>query len=141
MDSALQAELIARQIAVLILRRQDRALKQTKSRRLSSDELAWAVTYMEEDLSAGTGLDHLAGLLDMDVFGFTRAFNASTGPTPHQSLIERRLARIKDLLIHSTDSLADIAYTTGFSSQRHMTAAFSKNAGRPPGAYRRAHRA
>lgn len=140
MGSALQAELIAQQIAVLILRRQDRTFKPTKSRRLSSDELARVVTYMEEDLSAGAGLDHLAGLLDMDVFGFTRAFKASTGQTPHRFLIERRLSRVKELLIHSTRSLAEIAYDTGFSSQPHMTAAFSKHVDMPPGAFRKVYR-
>lgn len=140
--SDLQAEAIAQQMALMILRRRlGDNLRVSNRRKLSAVELARVVELIEEDLAETAGLEKLAGAIGMDPFCFTRAFKETTGQSPHQFLIDRRLVRIKDLLIHSTDSLADIAYATGFSSQPHMTTAFSKHVGRPPGAYRRAHRA
>lgn len=141
MGSDLQAEMIAQQMALMILRRRlGGNLRVSNRRKLSPAELTRVVELIEEDLAETAGLERLAGAIGMDPFSFTRAFKETTGQSPHQFLIERRLVRIKDLLIHSTDSLADIAYATGFSSQPHMTAAFSKHVGRPPGAYRKAHR-
>ncbi len=138
LGSELQADLLAQQMALVILRRRlgDQLRKQQR-RRLSNSELARVIDFLEADLAEGSGMDTLAALIDMDVFTFTRAFKASTGQPPHKFLIERRLARVKDLLINTKDSLADISYNTGFSSQPHMTAAFSKHMSMPPGAYRK----
>ncbi len=141
LGSELQADLLAQQMALVILRRRiGDQLRKPQRRRLSNSELARVIDFLEADLAEGSGMDTLAALIDMDVFTFTRAFKASTGQPPHKFLIERRLARVKDLLINSKDSLADISYNTGFSSQPHMTAAFSKHMKMPPGAYRKRYR-
>jgi len=138
LGSELQADLLAQQIALLILRRRlGDGLRKPVRRELSQAELSRVIDYLEADLAESGGIDTLAALIDMDVFTFTRAFKQSTGQPPHKFLVERRLARVKDLLLHSNDSLADIAYHTGFSSQPHMTAAFSKHMQMPPGAYRK----
>ena len=141
LGSELQADLLAQQMALIILRRRlGDGLRKPLRRELSRAELARVIDYLEADLAETGGMDTLAALIDMDVFTFTRAFKQSTGQPPHKFLIERRLARVKDLLINTDSSLADIAYDTGFSSQPHMTAAFSKHAKMPPGAYRKRYR-
>ncbi|MEM8822903.1 MAG: AraC family transcriptional regulator [Pseudomonadota bacterium] len=134
---------LAQQIAVLILRRQrDLALRQTQRRRtLSSDELTRVSDHLESDLADTGGLDTLATLLDMDAFAFSRAFKETTGLAPHQYLIERRIARVKDMLLADESGLADIAYATGFSSQSHMTATFTQRVGLSPGKWRTATKA
>ncbi len=137
----LYVDLLATQIAVLILRRRyDVAKVMPRRNRLSASELARVTDHLETNLDRTGGIDTLANLLDMEKFAFIRAFKATTGQAPHQFLIDRRMARIKDRLLHSEEKLADIAYSTGFSSQAHMTNAFAKRMGTSPGRWRRAAR-
>ncbi|MEM7644316.1 MAG: helix-turn-helix transcriptional regulator, partial [Pseudomonadota bacterium] len=68
----------------------------------------------------------------------TRAFKETTGQAPHQYLIDRRIARVKELLIAGEDGLVEIAYATGFSSQSHMTSTFRRRVGVAPGRWRAA---
>ncbi|WP_299289083.1 AraC family transcriptional regulator [uncultured Tateyamaria sp.] len=136
--SELYAETLAQQIALLVLRRQNtRAQKAVSHLELSDSELNRVVEHMTETLENPGGLDTLASLVDMDVFAFTRAFKATTGVPPHSYLIELRLIELKEQLINSDQSLADLAYATGFSSQSHMTTLFGKRVGMSPGKYRK----
>ncbi|MEM8774684.1 MAG: AraC family transcriptional regulator [Pseudomonadota bacterium] len=135
----LYADLLAQQIALIILRRRlGSKVKKPNIRPLSDDEISRVIEFMEANLEEVGGLDTLAAVVDMDVFSFTRAFKAKTGEAPHQFLIGRRLNRVKDMLLNSTEPLVEIAYATGFSNQSHMTASFSKHVGQSPGAYRTA---
>ncbi|WP_299650459.1 AraC family transcriptional regulator [uncultured Tateyamaria sp.] len=108
---------------------------------LTQAELNTLIEFIEAEMEHNFDLSDMAGLLDRDAFGFSRAFKAATGESPHQFLIQRRLMRVKQMLAQSNAPLAEIAYATGFSNQSHMTAAFSKAIGVPPGAFRKALRA
>ena len=88
--------------------------------------------YLDENIT----LTALAVTQDMDVFAFSRAFKAQTGKSPGQFLIERRIERACRLLTTTHETLADIAYACGFSSQAHMTSTFTKHLGISPGRYR-----
>ena len=135
--SDLFADLIAQQMALVLLRRQYGNERSREIGVLSAAETDRVLDYLENHLDDPGGMDVLARQLDMDVFRFVRAFKATTGEAPHQFLIGRRLTRAKELLAHGCETLADIAYATGFSSQSHMTATFTKHVGMPPGKYRR----
>ncbi|MEM7489544.1 MAG: AraC family transcriptional regulator [Pseudomonadota bacterium] len=138
----LYVDSLAQRIAELIFwRHHDRALRRTQRRRTLSDaEIARVSEYLEAHLADTGGLDTVAGLLEMDPFAFARAFKETTGLAPHQYLIDRRISRVKDLLLRGQEGLADIAYITGFSSQSHMTATFKKRVGVAPGQWRSATR-
>ncbi|WP_299654956.1 AraC family transcriptional regulator [uncultured Tateyamaria sp.] len=137
--SDLRADLIAQEIALLLLRRRDRArIKLPKVHTLSEGQLAQILSYLEEQIEDIGGMDTLAGLVNMDVFSFTKAFKATTGESPGQFLIQRRLSRVKELLRTTNDTLADITYATGFSNQPHMTSTFTKHVGVSPGKWRKA---
>ena len=79
----------------------------------------------------------LAAAASMSQFQFTRSFKDTTGQTPHQYVLSRRIARAQDMLAHGTEGLAEIAYACGFSSQQHMTNVFTRKLGVSPGKYRR----
>ncbi|MEM7664567.1 MAG: AraC family transcriptional regulator [Pseudomonadota bacterium] len=104
---------------------------------LSQRELEELLDFIDGEMESNFGLNEMAATLDRDPFGFSRAFKAATGESPHQFVIHRRLARVKDMLSRSRMPLAEISYATGFASQSHMTATFSKHFGLPPGQYRR----
>ncbi len=135
----LYVDALAQQMAVLILRRQQNAPPaEQKRRKLSAEEISRVSDYLRANLADPGGMDTLANILGMDVFGFTRAFRETTGQAPHQYLIERRIARAKEMLLEDREPLAEIAYATGFSSQSHMTTAFTKRVGTSPGKWRAA---
>ena len=92
--------------------------------------------YIEDNLDASLGLQELSSLADVSVYHFSRGFRKTTGLSVHQYVIERRVSRARELLAQE-DSLADVAYAVGFSSQAHMTDVFRKKLGVTPGRYRR----
>ncbi|MEM7527000.1 MAG: AraC family transcriptional regulator [Pseudomonadota bacterium] len=105
---------------------------------LSPAEIERLVDFVEAEMENNFDLSDMAALLDREPFGFIRSFKAATGESPHQFVIQRRVAKVKELLQHTKDSLADIAYAAGFANQSHMTSTFSKQVGMPPGKWRKA---
>ncbi|MEM9011115.1 MAG: AraC family transcriptional regulator [Pseudomonadota bacterium] len=104
---------------------------------LTPAELDRLMEFIDGELENDFDLSDMAGVFDRDPFGFSRSFKAATGESPHQFVIQRRLMRVKALLEKTDETLAQIAYAAGFSSQSHMTATFSKHFAMPPGAYRK----
>ena len=101
----------------------------------------WQERRAKELLDAGidgpVSLAELAAACNLSVRHFTRAFRQSTGGSPHDWLIERRIDRAKDLLLASSQSLTEIAATCGFADQSHFTRVFTRAMGTSPGAWRR----
>jgi AraC family transcriptional regulator len=73
-------------------------------------------------------------------FGGSLVRSANTGLAPHQWLVQQRIAKAKDLLTRSSQSLADIASDCGFSDQSHFTRVFLRAVGATPAEWRRLHR-
>lgn len=63
-------------------------------------------------------------------------FQKYLGHSPHEEILRIRMARIKELLIKSGDSIHSIAQRTGFAHPEYMTAAFKKIHGITPTEYR-----
>jgi transcriptional regulator GlxA family with amidase domain len=63
-------------------------------------------------------------------------FKRSTGLSPYQAVMQRRLARARDLLGDESLTIAAIGCSLGFSSQAHFTTAFRKSDGIAPAAFR-----
>jgi AraC family transcriptional regulator len=59
------------------------------------------------------------------------------GQAPHRYVLDRRVERAKALLRDTETSVVDIALETGFSSQSHLSAWFTRLVGTTPAAYRR----
>ena len=66
-----------------------------------------------------------------------QAFKRSTGSSPHQYLLQRRLDRAKSLLKQRELTLAEIGASTGFADQSHFTKVFRQFTGVTPSEYRR----
>mgnify|MGYP003582244289 CR=1 FL=1 len=93
--------------------------------------------YVRDHLHADISIEVLADIAGLSCGHFNRAFRASYGVSPHQFLIDRRVARAAELLTQSTQSVAEIANAAGFSSSSHMGSQFKKRMGVSPAAYRR----
>lgn len=68
---------------------------------------------------------------------FANVFKQTTGKTPLQWQLGRRVELAQKLLAESELTVADIAAKLGFSDQAHLTKAFRQIAGETPAAWRR----
>lgn len=68
---------------------------------------------------------------------FLRMFQLSTGYTPHRYLVQLRLQRAQELMKQRSLSLIDIAASSGFSSNAHLSRMFRQFLGITPSEYRR----
>jgi AraC family transcriptional regulator len=103
---------------------------------LSPYKLRQVMEFIAENLSSNLSLAEMANLLQMGPCHFARAFKESTGLSPHQYVLRRRVERALQMLKGKRTNLADIAYDLGFSSQGHFTTVFSKIVGVSPSSYR-----
>ncbi len=68
---------------------------------------------------------------------FYQRFQKSVGRTPHEEISRVRIARVTRLLRETKLPLDRIADVTGYCSAAHMSVAFRRQLGMPPGEYRR----
>jgi PAS domain S-box-containing protein len=99
-----------------------------------------ATELLRENLAGRIRLSQVAQECNLSVSHFARSFKATFGVSTHRWLVQRRIERSQELLIHTLDSLADIADLTGFADQAAFTRTFHQIVGISPGRWRRDHR-
>lgn len=77
---------------------------------------------------------------NLSVSRLHEVFRAELGTTPRAWLAERRLARVREWLVHSDRSIAAIATEAGYGDQSALTRAMRDAMDTTPGAYRRQQR-
>ncbi|GGE15747.1 transcriptional regulator [Primorskyibacter flagellatus] len=94
------------------------------------------------DTSRGRRLStaQMAEAVNLSVSWFSLVFRNTTGMTPHQWQLSKRVDQAQDLLSGSDLSVADIADRLGFSDQAHLTRAFRRIVGETPASWRRCQR-
>ena len=91
--------------------------------------------HIETHLGNDVAQYRLASIAQLSMDHFARLFRQSTGLPPHRYVLQRRIARARELMADHRLSLAEIGYTLGFPSQAHFTTTFRRLAGTTPGAY------
>lgn len=79
----------------------------------------------------------MAATVGLSESWFANVFKQTTGVTPLQWQLGRRINFAKKLLMESDLTIASIAAQLGFSDQAHLTKAFRQIAGETPAAWRR----
>ncbi len=92
---------------------------------------------IDTHLDGRLSLLELATECRMSPSHFSRAFQRSTGQSPHQWLLDRRVEHAKRLLAQREGSLAVIAKACGFADTSHLIRVFSARCGASPGAWRK----
>ena len=113
-----------------------KARTSTLSNKLTPKEIERIVDYCMQNLDHGVRVVELGQLVGMSEAHFTRSFRRSTGQSPYQFVLRLRLSRACSLLRDQNLSLAEVAYTCGFSSQSHLTDLFRVRVGVSPAQYR-----
>lgn len=99
---------------------------------LSQSSLQQVIAYINAHLDRDLKLVELATIAQLSPYHFLRLFKQSMGTTPHQYILQCRIEKTKQLLRHSTLSLAEIAARVGFSDQSHLTRYFKRVVGVTP---------
>lgn len=104
----------------------------------ATPEIRRAIDLMNSHYADALTLDDLASAAMMSRYHFVRVFKNQTGQTPFDYLRGVRLARARDLLLNSSQSVSAIAHMTGFATPAHFSAAFRQYFGYPPSKERNA---
>jgi AraC family transcriptional regulator len=104
--------------------------------RLGARTLRLLEAYVQAHLETEIRIGDLAALAGLSRFHFARMFRASVGQTPHRYVLDRRLARARDLVRSGDSPLREIAALTGFADQSHLTRTFKRTFGTTPAAMR-----
>lgn len=98
--------------------------------------LARVDDFIEAHMDGDISLSDLAALADMPVDTFARRFRSATGQAPYAYVIERRIARARQLLATTDTPIGQLALSLGFSSQSHFTTTFRRLNGMTPRVFR-----
>jgi AraC-like DNA-binding protein len=107
---------------------------------LSAWQEGLAKELLEASITERCSVENVAAKCGLPAPLFAKAFQRSTGLSPHRWLRKLRVERAKELLYNSSLTLAQITYDCGYADQAHFTRAFSAATGVCPGAWRRARR-
>ncbi len=103
---------------------------------LTNRSLGQVLDLIESDLAEDLSLKILANAAGLSEYHFLRMFKQSTGDTPHQYVINRRIERARELLQKTEMSITEIAYLLGFSNPAHFALHFKRKTGFTPSAMR-----
>ena len=103
---------------------------------LSPDILRRLRDYVEAHMSEPILVADLASVANLPTNRFARAFTDYCDRSPHQFVLELRLARVLQLLRETQLGIAHVALNCGFASQQHMTRTMRQRLNITPASYR-----
>ena len=92
---------------------------------------------MDECYGRSLGLNEIAGEAYFSPYHFLRLFRETFDLTPHQYLIQRRIAQAKHLLADRDFTVTDVCFEVGFESLGSFSSLFHRSVGVSPSQYRR----
>lgn len=121
------ADTLATSLAVQLLRNHSslgrkaaRGAEREPAGGLPKRTLRLVTDYVGDHLARDLTLSEIAGVAHMSPFHFSRMFKLSTGQSPHQYVIRRRVERAKELLTLTDLPLHEVARLSGFTDQSHL---------------------
>lgn len=94
------------------------------------------ITYINEHFAEDISVTELADKVGLSHYHFIRTFKKETGFTPHDYILNTRIATAQYLLKNTKLSVKDICYHTGFSCESVFCSAFKNRQGMTPSQYR-----
>ncbi len=108
--------------------------------RLSRRTIDQLAGFIEAGLTRRLSLNDLAHVAALSPFHFARCFKATTGLAPHQYVLARRIELAKRLIMTTSQSVVEVAWSVGFENISHFRRPFAAQVGVVPGVLRRATR-
>ena len=104
--------------------------------RTPDDYIRTTIDHMQQHLSEPVTMTDFADYLGLSESRFYAMFKEEMGQTPNDYLTRLRIARAKELIGSTDDSLKTIAETSGLSTSQYLRRVFRKYTGHRPGEYR-----
>lgn len=98
-----------------------------------------AARHIELHLDRPITVAELATLVHLSRTHFSVAFRGSFGMPPHSYVLQRRVARAKQLMLETDLPLSQIACACGLCDQAHLSRLFRRSVGQSPLLWRRTH--
>jgi transcriptional regulator GlxA family with amidase domain len=93
--------------------------------------------YLDDNLAKTIRIRDLAVIARLSCSYFFQAFRCTTGKSPHNYILRRRIARAQELMLLTELSLSQIALDCGLADQPHLTRLFCRIVGTSPAKWRR----
>jgi AraC family transcriptional regulator len=106
------------------------------SHKLSSRQMQQLTILILDQLNQNLSLEMLAQRVGFSPYHFARLFRQTTGESPHQFVLRKRLEVAARLLKETDLPLALVASEVGIPNQSHFTQAFKRRLGMTPLVYR-----
>lgn len=106
----------------------------------NSKALNDAIDYLNDNIDQPISLEDIGRATNRSASHVSRMFTSELGMPPHQYLMRLRVQKARTLLEKTSLSIAEIAYTCGFSHQEHLSRLFRRFTDTTPAAYRRSKR-
>ncbi|MGV0912292.1 helix-turn-helix domain-containing protein [Martelella sp. FOR1707] len=133
----LYAESLVGSLATALLDIPADAGKPASGGRITKAQMNRLLSRFEASPHARMTVAEMAETVGLSESWFSEVFRQTTGKTPLQWQLARRVERAKDLLVGSDISVADAAAELGFSDQAHLTRVFRQVTGETPAAWRK----
>jgi AraC family transcriptional regulator len=104
---------------------------------LPGARLKRVLAFIDEHLNENIAVADLARNAGLSVFYFTNLFKNSTGLSPYQYILRRRVHRARFLLENTNLSVLDVSLDLGFQHQNNFARAFRRITGMTPTRFRR----
>jgi AraC family transcriptional regulator len=112
-------------------------VRKASTRQENYKRLAVVREWMEDNFNRTLTLDELASIATMNHQHFLRLFSKVFHKTPHQYIIDRRIAEAKRLLLDPGLAVADVCLAIGWDSLSTFSQLFKQRTGQTPGEYRK----
>ena len=139
-NDGLYIDTIAQMMAVHLARThssRSRPVRILPAKPLAGWKMRRVIEFIEDNLEGDLSLQAMAAEVDISPLYLARAFKAAVGQSPHQYVLGRRIERAKELLRNTDLPVVDVALSSGFSSQSHLSHWFIRQVGVSPAVYRR----
>jgi len=103
---------------------------------LTAARLRKVVELVDAEMDGDLSLEELADAAGLSITHFSQMFRQSTGQSPHQFVLHRRIERAKEMLRAAESRVLDVAVACGFKSQEHFARVFRRVCGASPTEYR-----
>jgi len=103
---------------------------------LTPARLRRVVELVHAEMDGDLSLEELADAAGLSINHFSEMFRESTGQSPHQFVLHRRIDRAKEMLRAAEMRVLDVAVACGFKNQQHFARVFRKVCGASPTEYR-----
>lgn len=135
----LYAESLANSLAMHLARNGEKigGHSNVSDRGLSRAQLDKALEFIHSTAQREINLQAMAAAAGLSPFHFSRMFKLSTGLSPHQYVLRRRIELATGLLENRDLEISTIALDLGFADQSHFTMHFKRHHGMGPATYRR----